>query len=426
MYFDQIPTLLASDEDEVELVAYGPPVPYTRRGFREKLEDIAEKGDETRPYVSVREYFDAGLMWTSASATWNCWRMWRRFRRLPVLSEALQHRGIPLGAGALDSFRDSFLLQLPWAMRSYHEIRNVLHAEQSDVLVLYAESSGLGRAAIAAAHELGVATFAVQHGIMYPRYYSHEHAAHEVSTRADGGESVPIPMRTAVFGSLARDLLESRSRYPSDRIVITGSPKFDALVESARAYDPTSTRNRLGIAVEDPMLVVATRFNAIGPVFEELVRAAEAIPELQLVVKPHQAEPSEPYREIVRRVGASRARILEASENLLELLVASDGLITVDSLASSEALVLGRRVLIVNLPNNLGALVERGVALGVWKGESIGERLRELILDPVTASRLEKRREEYIKEFAFGADGRSTERIVQAIRETADARKRKP
>ncbi len=109
---------------------------------------------------------------------------------------------------------------------------------------------------------------------------------------------------------------------------------------------------------------------------------------------------------------------------MLELLVASDGLITVDSLASSEALVLGRRVLIVNLPNNLGALVERGVALGVWQGESIEQRLRELILDPATASKLEKRREEYIKEFAFGADGRSTERIVQAIRETADSRRR--
>ncbi len=424
MYFDQVPTLLASDDDVVEMVAFGPPIPYKIRGLRQKLEDIAEKGEEARPYVSIREYFDASLVWVATSATWDCWRMWRRFCRLPLVSEALRHRGVALRDGALESFRDTFLLQLPWALRSYHEIRTVLLAEKSDLIVLYAESSGLGRAAIAAAHELGVATFAVQHGIMYPRYYSHEHAAHEVSTVADGGESVPIPMRTAVFGSMARDLLETRSRYPSDRIVITGSPKFDALVESAGAYDPAVTRSRLGFADDVPMLVVATRFNAIGPVFEELVRAAEAIPDLGLVVKPHQAEPSEPYREIVRLAGASRTRILEASENLLELLVASDGLITVDSLASSEALVLGRRVLIVNLPNNLGVLVERGVALGAWRGESIEQRLRELVLDPVTASKLEKRREEYIKEFAFGADGRSTERIVQAIRETADARRR--
>jgi len=424
MYFDQVPSLLASDHDEVEMVAFGPPVPYKKRGLREKLEDIMEAGDEIRPYVSIREYFDTTLVSASTSATWDCWRMWRRFRRLPHLPKALRHRGVALATGALESFRDTFLLQLPWAIRSYLEVRSVLLVEQSDVLVLYAESSGLGRAAIAAAHELGVETFAVQHGIMYPRYYSHEHAAHEVSTSAAGGESVPIPTRTAVFGSMARDLLETRSQYPPERIIITGSPKFDALVASSRAYDPLATRSRLGIAGDVPMLVVATRYNAIGPVFEELVRAVEAIPELRLVVKPHQAEPSEPYREIVRRAGASRTRILEASENLLELLVASDGLITVDSLASSEALVLGRRVLIVNLPNNLGPLVERGVALGVWQGESIERRLRELTLDPDTASRLEKRREEFIKEFAFGADGRSTERIVQAIRETADARKR--
>ncbi len=309
MYFDQVPSLLASDEDEVEMVAFGPPVPYKKRGLREKLEDIAEKGDETRPYVSVREYFDASSCGSPPRQPGIAGECGDAFPAAPPDRSAQASRRC-FGRWGLGSFRDTFLLQLPWALRSYHEIRTVLLVEKSDVLVLYAESSGLGRAAIAAAHELGVGTFAVQHGIMYPRYYSHEHAAHEVSAGADGGESVPIPMRTAVFGSMARDLLETRSRYPSDRIVITGSPKFDALVESARAYDPLATRSRLGVADDVPMLVVATRYNAIGPVFEELVRAVEAIPDLWLVVKPHQAEPSEPYREIVRRVGASRTRIL--------------------------------------------------------------------------------------------------------------------
>jgi hypothetical protein len=30
MYFDQVPSLLASNEDEVEMVAFGPPVPYKK------------------------------------------------------------------------------------------------------------------------------------------------------------------------------------------------------------------------------------------------------------------------------------------------------------------------------------------------------------------------------------------------------------
>ena len=112
------------------------------------------------------------------------------------------------------------------------------------------------------------------------------------------------------------------------------------------------------------MLVVASRFVAIGSEFAELVRAAEAIEDLWLLVKPHQAERPDTYERIGRREGASRLRVLPPKENLLELLFASNGLITVDSFASSEALVLGLPVLLVNLPSNLSALVDRGVAVG--------------------------------------------------------------
>lgn len=420
MYFDQVPSALISGGDEVRLVAVGPPVPFKKRGLPEKLKDALEVDAQGRPYLSIRNYFRPAVSVEVASASLACWKMWRRFLRLEGVREALSHRGVFLGRGAFTSFHDMFLLQLPWAIRSYHEVRAALLAERPDVLVLYAESSGMGRAAIAAAHEVGVSTFAVQHGIMYPRYYSHEHAEDEVGPESDGGASVPLPTRTAVFGSLARDLLVRRSHYPPERIIITGSPKFDQLVRSAEGSDPAGTRRRMGLGPEELLLVVATRFSAIGPVFEELVRAAEAIGGLSLVVKPHPAESSEPYRRVISTVGSSRARVVNASENLLELLVASNGLITVDSLASSEALVVGRPVVVVNLPSNLGPLVERGVALGVHRGGSIEERLRALLFDADVRSKLEELRKEYIREFAFGADGESTGRITQALRDLAD------
>jgi CDP-glycerol glycerophosphotransferase (TagB/SpsB family) len=142
-----------------------------------------------------------------------------------------------------------------------------------------------------------------------------------------------------------------------------------------------------------------------------------------LLVKPHQAESPIPYREVVLRLSAERTRILPAEKDLLELLFASDGLITVDSFASSEALVLGRPVLVLNLPGNLGPLVDRGVALGVRRGESIAKALEALLFDAETARRLETKRMEYIREFAFGADGRSTERIVECILNEIDGGK---
>jgi len=221
---------------------------------------------------------------------------------------------------------------------------------------------------------------------------------------------------------MAREILVRRGHYPPRRIVITGSPKFDALLRSERRFDRQHTRRRLGIGPEEKMVVVASRWSAIGPVFTDLVRASDAIPDVRLVVKPHQAETGEPYQEAGDREHASRLQVLAAQENLLELLFASDGLVTVDSFASSEALVLGRPVLVVNLPSNLGALVGRGVALGAFQGQSLEAPLRKLLYEAEFAREFERRRRDYLMEFAFGADGLSTERIMDALRRVAEGR----
>jgi UDP-N-acetylglucosamine 2-epimerase len=414
MYFDDILPAVATRAAAIA-VAVGPPVPFRKRGLTAWLRDLLEIGANGLPYVPIRRYFSPRLCLRLTREFLRAPSLYREFRGLPGIAQALSHRGVPLGPEAMASFRDAFLRQIPWAMRSFLEVEAVLLREKPDVLVLYAESSGLGRAAVAAAGGHGIPSVAVQHGIMYPQYYSHEHAPDELER-----DPVPIPTRTAVFGELAKELLVRRGSYPRDRIVVTGSPKFDALVEGAGAYDPAATRSALGVSEGERFLVLATRWTAVGPVFEELVRAVEGLSGVHLFVKPHQAESPKPYEEAVERLSAGRTRILPAEKNLLALLFASDGLITVDSFASSEALVLGRPVLVLNLPGNLGPLVDRGVALGVKRGEPIAKALEKLLFDPDTARLLETKRSEYLREFAFGADGRSTERIVECILNTVN------
>jgi hypothetical protein len=409
MYFDEILPAVASRAVPI-VVAFGPPVPFRKRGPRTWLRDLLEIGENAIPYVAIRRYFSPALCLRLTREFFHAAALYREFRGTPGIERTLSHREVPLGPEAMASFRDTFLRQFPWTMRSFLEVSTVLRLDEPDVLVLYAESSGLGRAAVAAARAQGIPSVAVQHGIMYPQYYSHEHARDELEK-----DPVPIPTRTAVFGELAKELLVQRGSYPEDRIVVTGSPKFDALVKGASGYDPAATRRELAVPENARFLVLATRWSAVSPVFEELVRAIEKLNGVFLFVKPHQAESARPYLEVKERLSAERVRILPAEKNLLELLFASNGLITVDSFASSEALVLGRPVLVLNLPGNLGPLVDRGVALGVRRGESIAKALETLLFDAETARALETKRKEYIREFAFGADGHSTERIVRCI-----------
>jgi UDP-N-acetylglucosamine:LPS N-acetylglucosamine transferase len=203
-------------------------------------------------------------------------------------------------------------------------------------------------------------------------------------------------------------------------LVITGSPKFDALLKAAATYDRATIRKRHGVPDTVTLLVGASRWTAIGTVFRDVVKAVEAEPDVWLLVKPHQAERPDRYEKVIEEESSERVRVVSVDENLISLIVASDGLLTVDSLASSEALVIGRPVFVVNLPNHNEALVERGVALGSRQGEEIAQQLKRFLHEPQVRAELDERRKRYIHEFAYGADGLSTERILAALRECAD------
>lgn len=418
IYFDGLIPRLVREGNVARVVGIGPRVPFQRRGPRQRLLERLGLASEPRAYVPVASYFTLPRALEAAGAYVSVLREWHRLRRAPRLGEALSHRGVPLEREGRDALREAFLRLVPSAMRSFIEVRGLLEVETPDVLALYAESTALGRATVAAAASLSVPTFAFQHGIMYPHYYSHEHAADEVVEPCDGTRGVPLPTRTAVFGREARRLLLERGHFAPERVVVTGSPKFDALLEESRNLDPRAIRDKLGLDASARLLVVASRFSSIGPVFPDLVRAASAAPDAWLLVKPHQAESPEPYLAVIRSEGAERVRVLEPLGDLRELIVASDGLVTVDSFASSEALVLGRPVLVVSLPNNLQSLVDAGMAVGVPRGEDMREALATF-LDPRWLEGFRERLARRRDDFAYGADGGSTERLLEALYQTA-------
>jgi len=95
--------------------------------------------------------------------------------------------------------------------------------------------------------------------------------------------------------------------------------------------------------------------------------------------------------------------------------------VTVESLSAVEALVLGRPVLILNMPTNLRELVDQGVALGVAAGDDPTGALRQLLFDPATRQALETARQRYLSEVAQGVDGGATRRILELIAATVEA-----
>lgn len=421
-YFDRlIPELESEPGWRAAVLALGPRAPFRRRGRGEQVKDWLSLGEDDGPYVHVNRLVTPRVLRDVWQGTRAVRGLWRRLRDSAARPEAFSHRGAAFSDLSHGDLAETLLLQLPWAIRSVSEMREALAFFRPDAACLYAESSGWGRAALMACRAASVPTVAIQHGIVYPKYFSYRHDPDE------GG--CPRPDRTAVFGDAARRLLTTRGGYAPDSLVTTGSPRFDDLLRAARTWDRSDVRRGLGVADGERLVVIASRFRAIrdthhsiGSAFAPLVRALEALPGVRAIVKPHPAEPAQPYATALRDVGARRVSLVDPRLDLMHLLHASDALVTVESLSAVEALVLGRPVLVLNMPTHLADLVEAGVALGVPAGADPGPALRDALEPGAVREGLDRAREAYLSELAMGVDGGATARIVALLRDTARGR----
>lgn len=421
-YFDRlIPDTARSADLEPFVLAVGPRAAFRRRGLKERLGEWLSPRDDAAGYVHVNRFGDWRTLAEVRLAGAEMRRGYAALRRSPALAEAFSHRGVRFDDLALPDLAGTLLLQLPWAVRSYAEMARALKLARPAVVCLYAESSGWGRAVVAACRAAEVPTLGIQHGILYPTYYSYRHAADEADC--------PRPDRTAVFGAAARRFLVEEGHYAPAALVVTGSPKFDELLQAARSWDRPALRARLDVAPEQRLVLVASRFRgirethqSIGSAFPALLRAVAALPSVRLLIKPHPAESPADYERALRQQKGVRAALLPASADLLQHLFAADALVTVESLSAVEALVLDRPVLILNMPTNLREMVEKGVAVGVPAGADPGPALRAVLEDEATRARLATARHAYLDDVASGVDGRATERLLQLIRDTAALR----
>ena len=418
-YFDRIIPGVEGEADVAPLVvAVGPRTAFRRRGWARRAGEWLGWRREAGPYVHVERYTSLRVVREVLRATREVRGLWAWLRRSPAVAEAFSHAGVRFADLAAADLAGTVLLQLPWAVRVYEETAEVLARESPAALCLYNESGGLGRAAIAAARAAGVPTVGLQHGILYPRYYSYTYTAEETDALR--------PDHTAVFGETARRQLVEQGHYPASSLVLTGSPRFDDLLEASRSWDRTGARAALGVGEGARLIVVASRYKgirathqSIATAFPAFVRAVESMPDVLALVKPHPAESPRGYEEVMTREGARRLRLLTPQTSLLELLHAADLVVTVESLSAMEALVLGRPLIILNTPTNLQELVDAGVAIGVPEGDDPRPAIEAALFDDATRERLEAARAMYLSQLAFGVDGQATRRIVDLLKSTA-------
>jgi hypothetical protein len=130
-------------------------------------------------------------------------------------------------------------------------------------------------------------------------------------------------------------------------------------------------------------------------------------------VKPHPAESAAPY--LAAAQGAAHVAIAPPGVDLADLTRVARLLVTVNSTAAIEAMVMGVPSLVLAMPNNLTPFVEAGAMAGVVDGAAIGPVLRSLLADERGREALLRQSAAFMARYRVGSDGGAARRAAEEI-----------
>ncbi len=226
--------------------------------------------------------------------------------------------------------------------------------------------------------------------------------------------------KMAVFSNAVKELRVSEGIEP-ERIVVTGSPKFDEVFYYRKVDCKQRICEQWGIPQEYEIITLLTQ-NFVGYWGVEqtrkfvltIAKVTMSLPNTKLIIKVHPVEFEDEYHEIAKELDFTP--IICKNIILPELLGASSLIITVSSTAAIEAMAAEKPVIIVNLFNEPWPLFYKGSgAMYVDREEDILPAVKKALFDPQAREEMRAATEKFVYEQAHLQDGQASKRIADLI-----------
>lgn len=351
---------------------------------------------------------------------------WRRLNRLrckamqdPIFNKHMTHGGVSLVGALTDTFRQIFL---DVAFESHEYLvaaEQLIKREDPIIIVLTYETGPAQRSLIIESSRVCVPTFGLQHGMIFDNHYDYMHARVTTNPLAEPG-SMAIPLRTCVWGELWRDNLVESGCYPSEAVAITGNWRYDQLTAPTLLSMPnngvlTQRFDKCRRVVS--ILSAASETEAYVRICLDLVsELGDTVP----LVKVHPSEKAEIVKDVISAAGFPAETLY--SGNLIELLTRSDIVISQFSTVVTEAMLLNKSVIVVNLTGLEFAneYQKSGACLYATTIEELRDCLIRLIFDTKTIEDLAEGRKRFVERTFFRLDGASAQRVASEVLATAE------
>ncbi|MYH30057.1 MAG: hypothetical protein F4137_14655 [Acidobacteria bacterium] len=396
----------------VRLVGIGPRRRRWSSGNRQRQAPLPFR--QVEHYASLRDVAPSLRLWWQRAA------MRRAVRDSADVRAAMIVRGCDLRPLLGENLCDAVGLHLPWAARAMDEVGAALDALRPRAALTYAEAGAWGRTLVMEGRRRGIPVIGMQHGFIDRHVLGYIHATDEMQpSRTNAGDvGYPLPDATLLFDAFAAAHLRTAGHFPPSSLRVVGSPKLDDLagrVANPSREDLHPARTRTGAAGGQDIVLIASKFSEIRPLFGALVDAIRLTPSVHAVVKCHPEEAPDPYREAAN--GVPNLTVLPAETDMAPLLRLSRLVVTVNSTVAFDAMTFGVPALAIGLPTNLSPLVDAGAMAGVPMNAPIGPALREVLYDETRRRTLADGARAFLQAHAIRADGHAVQRSVDAIME---------
>ena len=216
----------------------------------------------------------------------------------------------------------------------------------------------------------------------------------------------------AVWGDASKEAM-LKQKVSQERIIITGSPRHDCLVNLSKT-EVKSKRAIFGVPEKSALVVMASTYTlkthdkySDPKIWQAMAHAvfeaADKTPQIFLIVKPH---PHENIRETRALLGKSQNAIfVERQSDIRELIKICDAFISFGSTATIDALIAGKLTICPIFPGWVFSDIFKtsGATLVPESGEEITSIFRTVAngSDVNTKARLEPARQAFLKRYVY-------------------------
>ncbi|MBM3254349.1 MAG: hypothetical protein FJZ16_08865 [Candidatus Omnitrophica bacterium] len=395
---------------------------YTDSSLFIDLKTIVEKNSAERGlWKPIETYLTFGIIKTAFSASRRYKKEWNKLQNSQEFISSLNYKGIPLFDSLKDYLRTIFEQNTFERVLLIELMERAIEVEKPVLILVAGEGLSLGKAAVIVGKLKRIPTLAVQHGNLNPNYPEPLHIKDEISARI-APEYCPLPDKTAVYGPWTKKVLIQDCNYPEGTVVVTGQPRYDILAKADKIFSKDEFCLRYGLNPNNKIALICTE-NL--PIFEEntfflraILKVFKELPEVQVVIKPHQFEKGKWYERIAKEEKAS-ALILPKKFNTYLSMYACNVMLAFFSTTITEALILNKPVVVVNLTGRPDPMpyVESGVAVGAYKQEDIASAIKDILYNKDVGQKLAQARKEFVYEHAYIQDGHATKRVTELVKQ---------